>query len=268
MTFKNPKGGGVISSIVSIVVAVAVTVLSGGLGLGILLGADSLSCNINLFWGCSSDTSGGGGTVTAHVNDPCAGAPNICGQRNTGFIVQAACLASPCLQMPNYCDDSAGGSSPGSVGGGSTCIPKPNFCGDNTGPSSGGSTCVPKPNFCNDSGGTVTATTVGQCGVCSATTPPDSACPAPEISATGFYATPTTVGPGNATTLHWNASGATACTISGDNGFSYSGDTSGSISTGPLNQTTLFTLTCSDGATGPSTSANVRVILDPHFQEI
>ena len=109
----------------------------------------------------------------------------------------------------------------------------------------------------------------GSCGTCNATPPPDSACPAPAIeSGPGFYANPAKVSSGGQSTLIWNAANATACSISGDNGFSYSGDTSGSVPTGALSQTTTFTLVCNNGDEGSSASASLRVILDPRYQEI
>ena len=104
---------------------------------------------------------------------------------------------------------------------------------------------------------------------CNATPPPNSSCPPPTIAqGGGFYATPSTVGPNGQATLHWNASNSTSCSLTGDNGFSYSGDTSGSISTGALAQTTLFTLTCENGAGGSSTSASIRVTVDPQYKEM
>lgn len=106
-------------------------------------------------------------------------------------------------------------------------------------------------------------------GQCNADVPPNSACPPPVIAqGGGFYASPATIGPGGQTTLHWNASNSTSCSISGDNGFAYSGTTSGSISTGVLSQTTLFTITCENGAGGSSSSASTRVIVDPQYKEI
>jgi hypothetical protein len=107
-------------------------------------------------------------------------------------------------------------------------------------------------------------------GSCSGTTPPNSFCPAPSItSGTGFYATPSTVGPNGSATLTWSAANTTDCVVKGDNGFSGGSATdSGSASTGPLTQTTTFTLTCEDGPGGPQTSSSLRVIIDPHYQEI
>jgi len=152
------------------------------------------------------------------------------------------------------------------------------FCGGGGGGGGGGAPatvqnndpCTSEANACgmtnmgfyvgDDNTGTAT---------CNATPPPNSSCPPPTIAqGGGFYATPSTVGTGGQATLHWNASNATGCSVSGDNGFSYSGDTSGSISTGALSQTTLFTLTCQNGAGGSSTSASVRVIVDPQYKEI
>jgi hypothetical protein len=106
-------------------------------------------------------------------------------------------------------------------------------------------------------------------GSCNATIPDNSQCPAPTIPpGSGFSATPSTIGVNGTTTLSWNTSNTTGCTITGDNGFTASGTGSGSVGTGPLTQTTTFTLTCVDGTDGPSSSASLRVIIDPHYKEI
>jgi len=127
------------------------------------------------------------------------------------------------------------------------------------------SPCTSAPNSC----GMTNNGTIQDSGVCNATPPPNSSCPAPNIAqGAGFYSNPSFVAPGGQSTLVWNAANATACSISGDNGFSYSGDTSGSVPTGALSQTTAFTLVCNNGDEGPSASASLRVILDPRYQEI
>lgn len=106
-------------------------------------------------------------------------------------------------------------------------------------------------------------------GSCNATPPPNSSCPTPVIAASsGFYANPSTVGPGGSSTLTWNAANATACTITGNNGFSFSGGTSGSVSSGPISASVLFTLTCENGAGGPTYSSSVNVIINPTYIEI
>lgn len=199
MVIKNPKGGAVVTAIVTVVVAIVagpLLLLLTPLMVGIGIAGSTIACVTGLI---CPDSNSGGGATQAYANDPCSSAANSCGMTNTGFIVNA---------------------------------------GNGT-------------------------------GACNATPPPNSTCPAPSIDATsGFYARPSTVGPGEQTTLHWNASGSTACTISGDNGFAYSGDTSGAVPSGVIAQTTLFTLTCENGAGGPSASARIRVTFDPHYQEI
>ena len=194
MITKNPKGGGVISVIVQVVLVTIFTVVAGpGAGYGV-------GCAIGLFCGGGGGGGGGGAPTTVQNNDPCTSSTNACGMTNMGFYV-----------------------------------------GNNQ---------------------TETAT-------CNATPPPNSSCPPPTIAqGGGFYASPSIVGTNGQTTLHWNASNSTGCTISGDNGFSYSGDTSGSVSTGVLAQTTLFTITCENGDEGSSSSASIRVIVNPHYEEI
>lgn len=151
-------------------------------------------------------------------------------------------------------------------------------CSDNGGGGGGGAsqtvtvgaTCTSAPNSCGMTNlGTIVNNGNGT-GSCNAAVPSDSECPAPQISQGGFYANPSTVGVNGQTTLYWSSSNATACTISGDNGFSYAGGgASGSAPTGVLSQTTTFTLTCQDGGKdGPTTSATTRVIISPHYKEI
>lgn len=105
--------------------------------------------------------------------------------------------------------------------------------------------------------------------VCTASVPSDSECEPPTISADDFYADPTILGINMSSMLHWDVSGtdSTECTISGTNGLSHSGDASGSVSTGNLAQTATFTLSCQNGS-GPESSASIRVIVDPRYQEI
>ncbi len=139
----------------------------------------------------------------------------------------------------------------------------------NPNPSSGGGggaaaqACSSAPNSC---GQTNSGFVVG--GSCNATPPPNSACPTPTITNNGFYATPLIVGTGKSSTLTWNATNSTTCAITGDNGFSNTGASSGSVATGALSATTNFTLTCSNGVGGPQTSKSVKVIVDPHYKEI
>jgi PQQ-like domain len=84
--------------------------------------------------------------------------------------------------------------------------------------------------------------------------------PAPTVVLT---ANPTGVAPGGSSTLTWSSSNASTCTASA--GWSGSKATSGSASTGALNATTSYTLTCS-GATGTtpaSATATVAVMSTP-----
>jgi hypothetical protein len=79
--------------------------------------------------------------------------------------------------------------------------------------------------------------------------------PAPTVS---LSASPATVNAGAASTLTWNASNATApCTASG----AWSGDrlTSGSVTTGALNNSSTYTLTCTGAGGTASASTTVTV---------
>jgi len=166
MRYKNPKG----TSIIAAIIATVVVVLTGGLGLALLAGANAIFCSVDVFWGCNNNvaTSAGGG-----------------------------------------------------------------------------------------GGGTVITTPIGSPGT------------SPTINETnGFYARPPQVPVNGTTTLYWNADNATTCVITNDAGVSTSGGGSGSVSTLPLDHSTIFTLTCENGTGGPTDSANLRVIIIPRYQEI
>lgn len=129
----------------------------------------------------------------------------------------------------------------------------------------GGEICNSAPNAC----GMVSTGFINQGGQCGATTPPLSACPAPVIGATGFYAEPARVKSGNTSTLHWNVTNATQCAITGG-GISLVGlGVAGQNQTNPITKQTTFTLTCENGAAGgPSGQASAVVNIIPTFQEI
>lgn len=73
-------------------------------------------------------------------------------------------------------------------------------------------------------------------------------------------ASPRAVATGNAATLTWSSTNASACTASG--GWSGAQSPSGTTSTGPLSTTTSFKLTCA-GPGGTSTVASVSVASGP-----
>ena len=80
--------------------------------------------------------------------------------------------------------------------------------------------------------------------------------PAPTVS---LSATPTSVSAGSASVLTWNSTNATSCTASG--AWSGTQPTSGSASTGALNQTSTYTLSCTGD--GGSATGSVVVSVSP-----
>jgi hypothetical protein len=80
--------------------------------------------------------------------------------------------------------------------------------------------------------------------------------PSPAVTLTG---TPSTVATGGSSTLTWSSTNATSCTASG--GWTGAKATNGSQSTGALNATTNFTLTCS--GQGGSATRTVTVTVTP-----
>ena len=82
--------------------------------------------------------------------------------------------------------------------------------------------------------------------------------PAPTVALT---ANPTSIATGASSTLNWSSTDATGCTAS--DGWSGAKATSGSQSTGPLNVTTNFTLTCTGPGGSASQTATVTVTPPP-----
>ena len=72
-------------------------------------------------------------------------------------------------------------------------------------------------------------------------------------------------------TLYWQMQNALSCTVTGTNGFSASGVSSGTggVQTGPITQQVIFTLQCTSitGATPPSLSEPATVNVVPTFRE-
>jgi hypothetical protein len=85
---------------------------------------------------------------------------------------------------------------------------------------------------------------------------PTAVTPSPSVS---LIASPSSVLIGQSTTLTWTAANAMACIASG--GWSNEKPTSGSLSTGALNQTMIYTLTCS--GTGGAASSSVTIKVSP-----
>lgn len=153
------------------------------------------------------------------------------------------------------------------------------ICGgsQNTGSSGGGGgtvhanePCTSAANACGQTNSGFIVNNGNGTGSCNASTPPNAQCPVPVITAgSGFYATPNTITPGQASTLTWSAANTTDCSVAGENGLrqNFNGG-SGSVSTGALTQSTTFTLICEDGQGGPQTTLSLRVIIDPHYREI
>ncbi len=127
--------------------------------------------------------------------------------------------------------------------------------------------CTSGPNAC---GQTSSGFSYGG-GACDAATPSNSTCPAPSVApaSPGFSAQPSTLGSPQSVMLKWDIANATACSVTGSNGFSHTGGTAkDSVQTNTLTDTTSFTLTCQDGEGGPTASFSVKVIPTPNFKEI
>jgi len=76
-----------------------------------------------------------------------------------------------------------------------------------------------------------------------------------------LVANPLLVRSGNTTTLIWDTEGVDSCTVVGTNGDLFNG-VSGTRSSGPITEQTLFTLNCDDGAVTDSVTVNVVPIFE------
>ncbi|MDB5238649.1 MAG: hypothetical protein JWM46_919 [Candidatus Kaiserbacteria bacterium] len=97
--------------------------------------------------------------------------------------------------------------------------------------------------------------------------------PKGNFSATGhLQVKPTLLRNGDTTQVYWNVINATGCTVTGDNGDSWSGASSGAAgqTSAAITGLTRFTLTCASipGATPPSVTESTSVKVIPSFQEI
>lgn len=94
--------------------------------------------------------------------------------------------------------------------------------------------------------------------------------PAPAFNQSGNYTghlqvNPKLVGGGGHTTVHWDVSNVSSCSVTGENGDSWSG-ASGSHTSGAINQQTTYTLSCA-GLDGSAVHETAIVGVLPSYQE-
>ena len=241
--FNAPAKADPISLIIAVVVAIGATVV-----------VDAMSCGFNIFFYCDNGSGGSGGGSDGSTNSQtliqqgnnvvpapsntglqngvtCYSPGNICGQRNEGTVKGGVCSASAPAD--------------------SNCCPSPkNACGQVN---------YAAPN----SQGTCKGVTVAP--------PSNASCPAPIIGDKGFYANPTSVRSGETTKLYWDVTNATTCGLTG-------GGLTGLLTlaiqnltgqnTNAISAKTIFTLSCQNGAGGPTASQQTTVNLVPAYQEI
>lgn len=167
------------------------------------------------------------------------------------------------------CGDGGGSGSGAGSGGGDSGGPASQTGETRTGPdtadgSLAGRICTSAPNAC---GMTANGTTNAQ-GVCAAGPPPLSSCPVPVFG--NFSAQPTLVRKGNSSTLSWQVSSATVCSINGGGLNLLNLALTGTRATNDIENRTEFTLTCfnGDAALGaPSTSSTTVINIVPTYQE-
>jgi hypothetical protein len=117
-----------------------------------------------------------------------------------------------------------------------------------------------------------TQTDITTCSAPLICSPGSSTCVEPPVSfVTALKAVPSIVKSGDTTTLYWDVNNAqpNSCTVSGSDGETFSGASSGpsGVKTSPITQSTTFTLTCT-GLNNVKYSQTVKVSLLPTFREI
>lgn len=203
-----------------------------------------------------ADRNGTNGNPNGEISE--SNELNNCGGW-TDVNVTAACTPGASCSASNACNY-ASGTYDSSCNCSATVPPVPANYG-NACPS------TPPTNVCGQAGsGTILCN-----GTCSAVTPPDTQC-YPTVS---LSADPTRVRSGGSTTLSWTTSGATSCTLTGQNGLNLS-VAAGSLAAGsavsntnsglPIDAETTFTLRCTN-AYGAATDSET-VTLVPVFIEI
>jgi hypothetical protein len=172
------------------------------------------------------------------------------------------------------CDDNGGGGGNGSGsggGGGGTGGAGAGGAGSGNGAGSGGGGlggqfCTSTENSCGISSN---GTTDSQ-GICQAVPPPLSSCPTPTFEQ-DFEAEPNLVREGNTTTLSWEVSDATTCSLVGG-GLDLQGLLiDGEQDTDEINQRTEFVLTCFNGDPlegAPLTAQTEVVNIVPSYEEL
>lgn len=199
---------------------------------------------------CGGSCSASAPALPSGYGNSCS-ATNACGQSNAGTIgCSGTCTASaPSLPSGygNTCSatNACGASNVGTIDCSGTCSASapPN-------PPGYGNSCT-AVNACGSNSGTILCD-----GSCSASAPP---CPDPEGT---LSALSQLVIFGNSGTVTWSTEYTLSCTVTGDNGDSWTG-TSGSEETSPLTAPTIFTLDCDSGALTASTT----ILVAPRWQE-
>ena len=155
------------------------------------------------------------------------------------YVVNAGNFGMP---IPEYVDVSQ---SPATVTVGGQCTSPPNDCGQTQGgscptvpppadPPYYGQSCTSPANAC----GQTNQGTYDCSDVCSATTPPNSQCPAPTASLT---ANPTSINSGDTSVLTYSSTNATSCNISQGVG-SVTPNTQSTVNVTPSSSTTYTPL--------------------------
>ena len=175
----------------------------------------------------------------------CSSSLNSCGQTQSNGSIQCngSCSSTPPANPPGYGNACTGAtSSPNACGqtspGGAGSIQCNGSCSGATGSTPAnppwlGVGCSSAANAC----GQTNSGTYNCAGTCSASTPPNSACPAPPLA---FSANPVTIVSGNSSTLTWTPTNAASCWAWGGGIDGWKTPTGGNQVVSPATTTTYF----------------------------
>ena len=215
------------------------------LGVGCTSVANSCGQTNSGTYNCAGTCSASTPANPPGYGNACTSSANACGQTQSNGSIQCngSCSSTPPANPPGYGNACTGAtSSPNACGqtspGGAGSIQCNGSCSGATGSTPAnppwlGVGCSSAANAC----GQTNSGTYNCAGTCSASTPPNSACPAPTLA---FSANPVTIVSGNSSTLTWTPTNAASCWAWGGGIDGWKTPTGGNQVVSPATTTTYF----------------------------
>ena len=215
------------------------------LGVGCSSAANACGQTNSGTYNCAGTCSASTPANPPGYGNACTSSANACGQTQSNGSIQCngSCSSTPPANPPGYGNACTGAtSSPNACGqtnpGGAGSIQCNGSCSGATGSTPAnppwlGVGCLSPANAC----GQPNSGTYNCAGTCSASTPPNSACPAPTLA---FSANPVTIVSGNSSTLTWTPTNAASCWAWGGGIDGWKTPTGGNQVVSPATTTTYF----------------------------